>query len=98
MIDVHRGRGLEPELRKAVIDFFEVEVERTERFQLAFSEMLSDIGVAEELLEEISIPGPGMFGLPGLHGVALDELVGSLPSQSFADKSQQDGLRVPHPE
>ena len=37
-----------------------------------------------------------MFGGPGGHRVALDEVVGILAREAFFDQGQQDGLGIPH--
>ena len=51
-----------------------------------------------ELFEEIGIFRPSMFGLPGLHRVALDQFIRLLAREAFANERQQHRLRVPHAE
>src|SRR6266498_2461296 len=75
----------QPELTKSVVHFFPVKVDRAELFQFAIFEMFGDVRVRLQLLEEIGIVTTSMFDRPGLHRIALNEVVGLLAAQTFLD-------------
>ena len=57
-----------------------MEAKVAEFIQFLTRQMPGNLGIAEQLRFEVGLAVTGVFRLPGLHGVALDQFVGFLAS------------------